>query len=533
MKRVHIILGIIVFVAALFRLTNIRTNPPSLSWDEVSIGYNAYTILTHAKDEHGAFLPLGAFAAFGDYKPSLPIYLTVPFIVLFGVSDLAVRLPSAIFGILTVFILYFLVKELFKDETIGLVSSFLLCISPWHIMLSRAGFEANIATFFITLGVYVILVSRKNEAFSRYAFLPFVAGMYTFNSARYAGPLIALGTLFYSWKAIKVKKPLFQGCIIALLVLTPLIPHLVSQKARLRFQEVSIFTDLGVVLTSNARNLVDGNTWWSNIAHNRRVGYGREYLVHFLDNLEPRFLFISGDGNPKFSIQETGQLLLVTAPFIFIGWLMLAVRLPSVAGFLLFWLLASIAPAAVARETPHALRIENALPVFIMVTAYGILFVVRKFRLSYVQVLLGLGIFCLVAFNFGYFWHTYTVHYPQEYSGEWQYGYREAIQYAESVKDNYDTIVLTESIGRPYIYTLFYGKYDLSYFQSTATASFDAQGLYNVYGFGKYRFVRRFDSAYTGRVLYILPVSEVPSNARIRKTIPLLNGTVVLVVFEV
>src|SRR5690349_13060466 len=102
MKRSYIGFIIILILAAVLRLVNISHNPPSLSWDEVSIGYNAYTILTTGMDEHGVKFPLAAFAAFGDYKPALPIYLTVPFVWVFGLSDLAVRLPSALFGIATV-----------------------------------------------------------------------------------------------------------------------------------------------------------------------------------------------------------------------------------------------------------------------------------------------------------------------------------------------------------------------------------------------------------------------------------------------
>ncbi len=533
MKVSSILLGIIVVFAVWFRLTNLTSNPPALSWDEVSIGYNAYTILTSGTDEHGVRFPLGAFAAFGDYKPSLPIYLTIPFIAIFGLSDLAVRLPSAIFGILTVLLIYFLVKELFSNQRLALTSALFLAISPWHIMLSRAGFEANIATFFISLGVYLLLVSRKNSSVLPFAFLPFVLGMYTFNSARYAGPLIAFGVLVFSWNAIsKAKTSFYKGLIIAVIALLPLMPHLVSKEARLRFQEVSIFTNLETVLISNVRSLADSNAWWSKIVHNRRIGYGREYLLHFFDNLEPRFLFIKGDGNPKFSTQDIGQLLLVTAPFVFIGWLTLFSRQTKIAGLLLFWLLASIAPAAVARETPHALRVENGLPVWIIVTAYGCVQFLGVFVGKKLRLLVGIVMVLLVLGNFGYFWHTYTTHYKKEYSGEWQYGYREAIQYAESVKDDYDVIVLTESIGRPYIYTLFYGKYDLSFFQTTKNASFDKEGFYNVYRFGKYRFVRHVNEKYEGRVLYILPVNEVPQNAKVLKNIPLLNGFIGLVIFE-
>lgn len=532
--KTKIILGIIVMAAAWLRLWGISTNPPSLSWDEVSIGYNAYTILNYGMDEHGVRMPIGAFAAFGDYKPTLPVYVTVPFIALFGLSELAVRLPSALFGIATVLLLYFFVKELFvNSKNIALLSALLLALSPWHIILSRAGFEANIATFFILLGVYLIVAARRNAGLWMYAFLPFVAGMYTFNSARYAGPLIGLGALVFSLGSLRNAKTVaIRGMVIAAIVLVPLLPHLVSRQAKLRFEEVSIFTDLRVVLTSNARRVIDGNTWWSAIVHNRRIGFGREYLVHFFDNLEPRFLFINGDGNPKFSIQDSGQLLLVTAPFVFLGWLILAVKMPAVAGLLFWWLIASIAPAAVARETPHALRIENGLPVWIIVTAYGAIAALMGISIRKLRLFLTVFSLLLLVANFGYFWHTYMTHYPKEFSGEWQYGYREAIQFAESKKDSYDTIVLTESIGRPYMYALFYGKYDLSFFLKTKDASFDAAGFYNVYGFGKYRFVNEPGKIYPGRVLYILSASDVPEGAHVIKTVPLLNGNPQLVLFE-
>ena len=37
------------------------------------------------------------------------------------------------------------------------MASFLLAISPWHIMLSRAAFEANVASFFLIAGVLFFL----------------------------------------------------------------------------------------------------------------------------------------------------------------------------------------------------------------------------------------------------------------------------------------------------------------------------------------------------------------------------------------
>lgn len=531
------LLSLIVLTAFFLRTFRISTNPPAISWDEASIGYNAYTILTTGRDEHGKFLPLDTFAAFGDYKPPVPIYLTVPFVLIFGLSELAVRLPSALAGTLTVIFLYLFVLELFRESkyarTVAMLSAAILAITPWHIMLSRAGFEANIALFFLVIGAWLVLKVRSDPRFLYVCWVPFVAGIYTFNSTRYAGPMIAAALVLYIRKYIvAAKTKFFAGALIAMVLLVPIAPHLVSKQARLRFEEVSIFTDLRTVLTSNTRRQVDNFSWWSAALHNRRLGYAQQYLIHFFDNLEPRFLFVNGDGNPKFSIQDTGQLLLVSAPFIVLGMLAVFRDFPAIGALFVWWLFASIAPTAVARETPHALRIENGLPIYIIVTAYGILMSLIGIKNKRRALFFAAAYALLFIGNFFYFWHNLIVHYPKEFSGEWQYGYKQAVQLAAAHHSEYDTIVLTESIGRPYIYALFYEKVALNEFEKAKDASFDAAGFYNVYGFGRYRFTREGVGTYAGRTLYILSPKEVPEGAKVIETIRLLNGKTILVAFE-
>lgn len=535
--RSHWAIISVLCLALFLRAYKVDVNPPALSWDEASIGYNAYSILKTGKDEHGTFLPLDAFAAFGDYKPVLPIYVTVPFVGLFGLTELAVRLPSVIAATLTVGMLYLLVLALFgsskSSKSLGLISALLLTITPWHIMLSRAGFEANIALLFLIVGLWLVIKSKEHPTLLYICWLPFVAGVYTFNSARYAGPLIAMGVGWYMRKTLLAhRKYLIWGIVVACFALIPILPHLISKESRLRFEEVSIFTDLRTVLTSNLRREVDGVTDVSGLVHNRRIGYAREYLIHFFDHFEPRYLFVRGDGNPKFSIQDTGQLLIVSAPFLVYGIGMLFLRFPAITGLLVWWLLVSIVPAAVARETPHALRTENTLPVWLIFTGFGIAMVIERLAAYKKKVFFTAILVAAFTLNFAYFWHNLMIHYPKEYSGEWQYGYKNAIQLAIDVRDQYDTIVLTESIGRPYIYALFYEQYDPERFWKTRDASFDAAGFYNVYGFDTYRFTQLGVGSYPGKVLYILSPKDVPTNARIVETIRLLNGNPVLVAFE-
>ncbi len=549
-KSRRVVVFLIVACALFLRLYRVDRIPPSLSWDEVSIGYNAYSILTTGRDEHGRFLPLDSFIGYGDYKPPLPVYLTVPFVAVFGLSEIAVRLPSVLAGALTVLFTYILVKEMFsrgfgKDaqqksqdpresyaHTIAVIAAALLTISPWHLQLSRAGFEANIATLFLVVGVWLAIRAQLQRRYLLWCWLPFVAAMYTFNSSRYFAPMLVAVLVFFGWRSYVAHRRWFAaGIVISLLFVAPLVPHLASKEARLRFEEVNIFTDYSIVFEANKRIEEEGYAWWAKVFHNRRVGFARSYLIHFLDNLQPWFLFLRGDGNPKFSTQEVGQLYLIEAPFLILGALYMFATYRRIAWFLLLWLLLAIVPAATARETPHALRIETSLPVWQIVIAYGILsFYTAMGQAKRNRYLF--AVFFLYLASFGYFLHAYYAHYAKEYSSEWQYGYREALRAVSAVESTYDTVVITERIGRPYMYVLFYTRYDPRLLWTTKDALFDGAGFYNVYGFGKYRFTREGVGSYRGRVLYVLPPEQVPENARIIDTVYLLNGTPALVIFD-
>ena len=89
--------------------------PPSPSLDEVSIGYNAYSILTTGKDEYGYRLPL-LLRAYDDWRPSMYVYIVIPFVKFMGLSSLAVRFPSIILSLFAVYLMFRLGK-LFRGIT--------------------------------------------------------------------------------------------------------------------------------------------------------------------------------------------------------------------------------------------------------------------------------------------------------------------------------------------------------------------------------------------------------------------------------
>ncbi len=549
MKKIYLLLFLIVLVAGLLRFYQLGANPPSLNWDEAAWGYNAYSLGINARDEFGRLLPHDYLESFGDFKPPMYAYLDVIPVKLLGLNEFSTRVPSALFGILAVLLTFFLVKRIFwKSERANyyaLVASLFLAISPWHIMLSRAAFEANIASFFIIFGVWAFLAAVQDKKW--YLILSavlFALSFYIFNTARVVSPIIVICLAIAFRKELwKIKGVTILAVIIGFFVFLPTFKFLLTPQASLRFQEVNIFSDPVIVKTANQEIANDKNAFWSKIIHNRRLLYSVSYLKHYFDNLSPNFLFITGDGNTRFSIQSVGEMYLWDIPFVVIGLLFLLRKREGNWWLVPLWLLIGIIPAATARETPHALRIESSLPMFQLISAYGFIWFLTwvknldlRFKiydlrkLSYILILLS---FFLLFFNFIYFAHDYLTNYAYAYSGDWQYGYKQSVNYVKSVEKNYDAIEITNALGRPYIYYLFYTKTNPAVFRQTANVTRDVFGFVTVNSFEKYHFseVFNYNLSKTEKVLYINTPNAVPTGAKILRKFNLLNGGTQLVAY--
>ena len=539
MKRQYLILILIILLAAFLRFWQLGENPPSLTWDEAAWGYNAYSLGIDGKDEFGRFLPLNYLESFGDFKPPMYAYLDIIPVKLFGLNEFATRFPSAFFGVLTVLITYFLTKRIFWNsrsrETYALLSALFLAISPWYILLSRAAFEANVANFFIVFGVFAFLEGVLNKKWLLVlSAISFALSFYTFNTARVVSPIMVILLAIISRKNLwKIKKTVILSAIIGFLVFLPTFGFLLSPQASLRFQEVNIFSDTAIIKESNQEIVNDNNAWWSKIIHNRRFLYGLDYLKHYFDNFNPGFLFITGDGNPKFSTQTVGQMYVWDIIFFVSGLVFLFKKKEGNWWIIPSWLLIGIIPAALAKETPHALRIESSLPTFQIIVAYGFIQLIDKIN-KYKKTI----IYCLLLplfVNFFYFFHDYFYSYKYEYSGEWQYGYKQSIDYVKSVEDNYDFIQASNYLGRAYVYYLFYTKTDPNYFRETVNISRDIFGFVSVNSFGKYIFPQNFNHSLsaTKKVLYIDNSKNLPGNAKVLKRFYLLNGEEKLVAYTI
>ena len=89
-------------------------------------------------------------------------------------------------------------------------------------------------------------------------------------------------------------------------------------------------------------------------------------------------------------------------------------------------------------------------------------------------------------------------------------------------------------MGRPYIYVLFYGKYDPKVFRENAIIEREALGFVAVKKFDKYTFTKD-PGKYAnekGKNLFVDVPLNIPSDAIVKERIKLLNGQDAFVIYE-
>ena len=262
-----VILLLIILIASFLRLYQLDINPPSLNWDEVSHGYNAYSILKTGADEYGNKLPI-SIRSFGDYKAPLYEYLIVPSIYFFGLNEFSVRFPNVLFGALSVFIIFFLVCEILQAfskknaEQVALLSAFFLAISPWHLQFSRYAHEGTLGLFFFILGLLLFFKGIKNFKILIFSSLSFILSIYSYHSFRLLVPLtfILMGIFFYK-DLIKKWQIVFISIMVFAVFASPIyLGLLTSQESSSRLSMVTIFGQSESLAKSSERLIYDKET---------------------------------------------------------------------------------------------------------------------------------------------------------------------------------------------------------------------------------------------------------------------------------
>lgn len=519
-NHIYLLLLIIVAFSFAIRVYKVDSVPPSLTWDEAAVGYNAYTIANFGKDEYGKVLPL-YFRSFGEDKQPLHIYITALFVKLFGLSEFSTRIAAVIFGSLNVLIIFFLARLLFKSNLIGLISSLFLALSPQNIFFSRFNHEANFALFFFMLGLLLFYRGIKKErGFSPSAFIAFLLSMVSYHAAEIViPPMILLLFCLYFKEIIKNKFNLLAVvCLSAgFIVISIFNPQLLG---RARYDQ-TVESNVDIEKTEAFKK-----------SHNYLLGKINLTLIQYSWHFGPGYLFISGDKNARLSSQGVGEFYMIDALFLVLGVLYLIKKRSKESILILGWALFGPLPSALFGEAPHAARASFMMGSWQVAAALGFYFLTNFFKKPTLRLTIAAIFIIILLLSFMKFYGNYLIEFPKRYAVDWQYGMKQVVEYVKEHKE-YDQIYMTAVRSQPYIFFLYYLKTPLpDYLNSVIYYNGHDQSANNVSYFEKYSFGgwNPFENDANKGVLYILSPSEYDglrfrSNFDVKRIVYYPNGT--------
>lgn len=534
---------VVIFVLAVWlRAPFSATVPVSPYWEETILGYDAYSLSQTGKDHHGTSWPIVALESFGDWKPTGYVYALLPFVKVLGLELWVVRLPSLLAGLAIIGAVAVLARRLGLPAWVG---AFIVAVSPWGVHFSRAAWEAHLATALIA---WAMIFALKAITIKKLQLWPtivsiflFAFSWYTYHSARVVVPLLVVGLVVYALavlhRASIEKTSLFLSFLVTyckrswlsllaafVLLVVAVSPLVISPSANSlthRFAETGRFSDPAVVIASNELKDMAGNTLISRLAYHRYVLWTANVLTSYFDNLNPAFLFVSGESNIRHTTSFFGLFYPFESVFFLIGIYFWLKKRTPLHWLLAYWLLVSIVPAALAIPTPHALRIMIGLPVFALLITEGFVVIVQwltsLFSYKRLPVLLSkhsqnIAITCMVVLyvvGVSAFWFNYTQVYAVTSARQWQYGYEEMYQKLAAVEAEFPElpVYISRFDGRPAAYLWFYRYTDPQLVQQENGSALKDQGEFLT--FQKYHFVRSASEIPDGPALIALSKEDL------------------------
>ncbi len=440
LKNYHVFfLGLIILLTLGLRVYKLDKNPIGFFCDEATTGYNAYTILNTGKDETGTWFPI--FFKSLEYGPPIALYSTVPFVAIFGLTEIAVRLQAVFFGIGSIISLYLLGTILFSKK-VGLWSAFSAATLPWLIHYNRVGFDYNCYVFFYILSLYILIRQIKNNNNLLPGFLLFGFSLYTYQPARLILPLSLFLILFVFRKKIaQQKKQLILGVLIFVFVALPLLTNMFEGPGIQRFNQISIFSQK---LPLKETFLLSLDNYVSQVSPTFFLFGEKTFITrHFIKGLNP-FLYIS-------------------IPFIILGLILLLLNIKKTSSQIILLLL-SIYPlgAALVASGPFTGRTIIGAPLFSLIIGYGISSYLELFKHKLTKTLSSLAIILLIFLNLIQFLFFYFGRYPllsADFWG-WQYGAKDIVGYFVKNESQYDQLIMAPEFNAPEIFFKFYAPND-------------------------------------------------------------------------
>ncbi len=327
---------VIMAIAAFMRLYRFDQVPFGLWYDEADNGLVALNILNSPD-----YLPV-----FATTLPAHLFYLIALSFKILGVSTLAIRAVSVVFGMATIVVSFFLGNELF-NRRMGLVLAFFLAVSRWDVNWSRIGMHAVSVPFFEMLSVLLLLRALRRQSLLDYSLTGLSLGLgLCFYTPLYILPVVIGIFLLFLWlNRHNLVSSSWRGfLLLALGFVVASVP--ISQFAMRQPESFSGRVNVTSIFTGKTRQ--EG---WQAVAKTTR-----EHLLMF---------HYHGDNNGRHNLPGEPMLDPISGTFMILGVALSLWRIRQPLSFLLItWLLIMLVPGIFSLdfESPQSLRAIGSMP---------------------------------------------------------------------------------------------------------------------------------------------------------------------------
>ena len=194
--------------------------------------------------------------------------------------------------------------------------------------------------------------------------------------------------------------------------------------------------------------------------------------------------------------------------------------------FIFSWLLLAPIASAPPVPVPHAIRSFYMLIPIVFFSDSGIYLFLQSVTKNKYGIFMITIFLAFAGFNFFYYLDSYHRHLSTEYSLDWQYGYKEMYQKAFNLEKNYKKIVISGKLEQPYIFYLFYSKFDPKVYQQLGGSNRIDFNNWSSLVLGKYEFKQLNwpNEKKSSDILYMGKPSDFNGNYKVIDTINYLNG---------
>jgi len=368
MKKIIPIIILLIISAFLifYRFNNI---PKNLTFDEVEFAKLALSLQNK---------PYISYSTLATGHSTLYFYILLTSLKIFGTNSFALRLPSAVFGILSVIVFYLILKIIFqkydnliKKQYLSFILSFIFLSSHWFINFARFSFEVTFLLFLELISIYYLLKINqkpKNNLLNIYLMISgLFAGLsflsYTPGRIFFVLPLILIISQSIDRPTLKksnylIAKQLIIFFIPFLITITPLTTYL-STHIDTRIDQQFFLMNHEMTINQKLVGL------WSNISS---IGL----MFNFKGDINGRHNYPGKPAlNPIFGI-----LFLIGLIISIKDWKKYNNRL-----FLLYFIL-SLLPALSTYpwENPNMLRTFTVIPSVVYFSGQGLLIFINYFN---------------------------------------------------------------------------------------------------------------------------------------------------------